>query len=77
MTTDIELQFLWRFMSTGLDGIAYQFMHTLNGPGGNGKTTICMFLKGVLGANYYTCPKKEMLMNDSIKANSVSPDHEE
>lgn len=58
--------------ASGLDGIAYQLIHFLNGQGGNGKSLLLMLMKAVLGDYYYQAPSG--MTNELQKPNSASPD---
>jgi len=67
-----ERDYLLQILASGLDGIAYQKIHFLNGKGGNGKGLLGGLMSVILG-DYYLQPTNAIL-KDVEKANVPSPD---
>jgi hypothetical protein len=64
---------LLKILASGLDGLLYQKFFMLNGAGGNGKGRIIDLMTTVLGEQYATKPRKEILA-DLGKSNQASED---
>lgn len=66
------LEYYWKILCSGLDGMLYQAVYQFNGPGGNGKGLSALLMSKVLG-QYFLTPNNAVL-RDLEKSNSASPD---